>query len=59
MSEVEKPLYSLEIYKDHALISGWLTTDMLTVLIRLCKKHGFTHLCMQSDQEGFKLVKAK
>lgn len=48
--------YSLEVYEDHALIKGWLDSNMLTLLVKVCKKHGFTHLAQNGDG-GFKLVK--
>ncbi len=55
--DIEKtPRYSLEVYDDHAIIKGWLTSDMLTVLIKLCKKEGFKGL-VHNEGEGFKLVK--
>ncbi len=47
--------YSIEVYEDYAIIKGWLTSDVLTLLIKLFKKEGFTH--MQSFDGGFKLVK--
>lgn len=50
------PNYSISVYKDHAIIKGWLTFDILTLLIRLCKKEGFTHM-VPHDGIGFKLVK--
>jgi hypothetical protein len=46
--------YSIEVYKDHAIIRGCLTSNVLTLLIKLCKEEGFTH--MQSFEGGFKLV---
>jgi hypothetical protein len=56
--------YSIEVYKDHAIIRGCLTSNVLTLLIKLCKEEGFTiKLCkeegfthMQSFEGGFKLV---
>lgn len=53
----EEPEYSITVYKDYALIRGWLTSDILTVLIKLCKKEGFTHLTSNDDGKGFKLVR--
>jgi hypothetical protein len=53
----ELPEYSIEVYKDYAIIKGWLTPDILMVLVRLCKKHGFTHLTSNHDGKGFKLVR--
>lgn len=47
--------YSLEVYKDHAIVRGFLNSKVLTLLIRLCKQEGFTH--MQSFEGGFKLVR--
>ena len=49
--------YSLEVYEDYAIINGWLTTDMLTLIVRLCKKEGFTHLTNNGDKLGFNLVR--
>jgi hypothetical protein len=53
---MDEPEYSIEVYKDHAIIKGWLTSDILKLLINLCKKHGFTHL-VPNDGGGFKLVR--
>lgn len=47
--------YSISVYEDHAIIKGWMTSDVLTLLVRLCKKEGFTH--MTPFEGGFKLVK--
>lgn len=49
--------YSIEVYDTHAVIDGWLTSDILILLIRLCKKHGFTHLTHNDGYAGFKLVR--
>ncbi len=58
MREEEPNLqYSIEVYDDHAIINGWLTTDILKLLVRLCGKHGFTHLTNNDGKPGFKLVK--
>jgi hypothetical protein len=54
---MKEPKYSIHVYEDHAIIRGWLTSDMLMLLIRLCKKEGFTHLTSNADGNGFKLVK--
>ena len=54
MSKLE---YSIKVYDDHAIIYGWLTSDILILLVRLCKKHGFTHLTHNDGNPGFKLVK--
>ena len=54
MSELK---FSIEVYEDHAIIYGMLTADILTLLIRLCKKYGYTHLAPNGDNQGFKLVK--
>lgn len=50
--------YSIEVYEDYAIITGWLTTDVLKLLIKLCKKEGFTHMVPHEGQ-GFKLVRNK
>jgi hypothetical protein len=49
--------YSIEVYKDHAIIKGWLSTDVLKLIFNLCKKEGFTHMTSNENQQGFKLVK--
>lgn len=49
--------YSIEVYDDHAVIYGLLSADILKILIRLCEKHGFTHLTLNDGNTGFKLVK--
>ena len=52
------PSYSIEVYDDCAIIRGWLTAKVLTLLIRLCCKEGFTHMDNIGDgTQGFKLVK--
>ena len=59
MNEQDKfskdPKFSLEVYDDHAIIRGWLTSDILVLLTRLCKKYGFKYLA--SCDGGFKLTK--
>jgi len=52
-----RALYSIEVYDTHAIISGWLTADILSLLVKLCKKHGFTHLTHNDGNPGFKLVR--
>lgn len=52
---VSEPNYSIHVFEDHAIIQGFLTSDVLTILIRLCRQEGFTHLVPFDD--GFKLVK--
>ena len=55
---MKEPRYSIEVYEDHAIIRGWLTTEILTLLIGLCKKEGFTHMTNVGDgTQGFKLVR--
>lgn len=49
--------YSITVYEDHAIIRGWLSSDMLILLVKLCRKEGFTHLTNNPDGEGFKLVR--
>ena len=52
------PKYSIEVYEDHAIIKGWLSSDVLCLLVNLCKEEGFTHLTQIDDgSRGFKLVK--
>ncbi len=52
-----EPKYSIEVYEDYAVIKGFLSTDILTLLIRLCKKEGFTRLGYNHDGQEFKLVR--
>jgi len=55
---MKNPKYSLEVYEDHAIIRGWLSSDTLILLTKLCKKEGFTHLTICDDgTQGFKLIK--
>ncbi len=54
-----EPLYEIRVYEDYAIITGWLTSDILKVLIRLCKQEGFTHLTNNPDGKGFRLIKGK
>ena len=53
--ETKQPNYSLEVYDDHAIIKGWLTSDMIKVLLKLCNKEGFKYFSPFTG--GFKLVK--
>lgn len=59
MSECDtsKALYSIAVYEDCARIKGWLTSDILNLLIKLCKKEGFTHLIPSENPNEFKLVR--
>jgi hypothetical protein len=55
---MKEPVYSIHVYEDYAIIRGGLTSDILTMLIKLCKKEGFTHITSANDgKEGFKLVR--
>ncbi len=49
--------YGIEVYSDHAVIHGRLSSDILILLIKLCKKEGFTHMTSSEDGKGFKLVR--
>jgi len=51
-----KPNYSIEVYNDHAIIQGLLSSDVLVLLLKLCEKEGFTYLVPNDDKPGFKLV---
>ena len=53
------PKYIIEVYEDHAIISGWLSADMLKTLVKLCKKEGFTHLVPNEGKPGFKVVRKR
>jgi hypothetical protein len=52
---MNKPKYSIEVYENYAIIKGLLTSDMLTILIKLCEE-GLTHLTPHQGG-GFKLVR--
>jgi hypothetical protein len=55
---MKEPKYSICVYEDHAIIRGWLPSDVLILLLRLCKKEGFTLITRPDDGiPGFKLVK--
>ena len=57
---MKQPKYSIEVHENHAVIRGWLTSDILLMLVKLCKKEGFTHITDTGDgTQGFKLVRKK
>lgn len=47
--------FSLEVYEDHAIIRGLLTSDELTLLIKFCGVCGFKYI--SSCDSGFKLTR--
>lgn len=49
--------YRITVYEDYAIIRGSLSSEILLLLIRFCKKEGFTHLKACDDGKGFKLVR--
>lgn len=49
--------YSLKVYDTHALIEGWVTAEVFTILTNLCRDHGFTLITSNDGCPGFKLVK--
>jgi hypothetical protein len=50
--------YSIKVYEDYAVINGWLTYDVLILLVSLFKKEGFTHLTSNDGiTGGFKMVR--
>ena len=55
---IKTPKYSIEVYEDHAITRGCISSEMLVLLIRLCKKEGFIYITAPDDgTRGFKLVK--
>jgi hypothetical protein len=57
---MNEPKYSIQVFEDHALITGFLSADILKLIISLCQKEGFTHLSFSDvGQQGFKLIKEK
>ena len=59
MTDDEKHIckFSMEVYEDHAIITGMLTSDILIMLTRFCKKYGFTHMTHNGNKPGFKLIR--
>jgi len=54
---MSEPNYSISVFDDHAIIRGSLTSDILILLVELCKNEGFTHITNISDgTQGFKLI---
>lgn len=54
----KEPKYSIEVFDDYATIRGRMSSDILVLLVRLCKKEKFTHMTNTDDGEpGFKLVR--
>jgi hypothetical protein len=55
----EKQLsYSLEIYHDQAIITGWIPCNILKQLIKICEFEGYTHIAAREDGiKGFILTK--
>lgn len=50
--------YVIEVYEDHAIIRGGLTSEVLAALITISKQEGYTYLVVNCDGSGgFKLVK--
>ena len=49
--------YSITVYEDHVIVTGWLTSDVLKLLIKLCNEEGFKYLTNNPDGNGFKLVR--
>lgn len=50
--------YSIEVYKDHAIVRGSLTAAILIALVTLCKEEGFKYMQNIGDgTQGFKFVK--
>lgn len=54
----DSPKYSLEVFDEYALIHGSLSSDLLLLLVDLCKTEGFTHLVNDYGCKGFKLIRA-
>ena len=52
-----EPKYSIQVYEDHAIIRGWISSDILTLLMKLSKKEGFDYITSNPDGMGFKMVR--
>lgn len=58
LDHIKGPEFSLEVYKDCAIIKGWIDVDAFQLLVQVCRDHGFTHLKpMENGGRGFKLIK--
>lgn len=55
----EAPEYSIEVYKNHALVRGSLQEKSLSIIIKMGEIHGFTHLTNTEEQGIWKLVRKK
>lgn len=51
--------YSIDVYEDHALIEGCLTSESLALVIKLCQEEGFDYLTSGDEHVKFKLIRKK
>ena len=54
---MKEPNYSIEVYEEEAIIKGSLSYEILSLLLKICKKEGFHFLALSHDDKGFKLVR--
>ncbi len=52
---MSKLKFSVEVYEDFAIVKGTITSEMLMLIIRLCKKEGFTYFTYTDQENEFKL----
>ena len=52
-----EPKYSIQVFEDQAIIKGFLSSDVLAMIIKLCLEEGFVYLKCNKDGKGFKLIK--
>jgi hypothetical protein len=51
--------FSVVVYDDHAQLLGSLSSEVLLMLLELCREQGFTHMVPNEEAAGFKLVRKK
>lgn len=49
--------YSIEVYEDHAIVNGFLPSDVLKFLTILLKKEGLNYVTHNGNKSGFKFVR--
>lgn len=45
------------VYKDHAEARGFLSVDVINIIMKICKKLGFTHITSNEDGIGLKFIR--
>lgn len=52
----EEPEYSIQVYKDYAIIKESIPPEVLNILVNLGKIHGFTKITFTDEGKGFKFI---